>query len=143
MDMKKSVFNGLHYFESGKGEPLVLLHAQGTDSTSFENVIPKLAKHYHVYAVDCFGHGKSLHNPKLYTLKACADAVSDFIREVVKEKCTILGHSSGGLIAAQVAAETNLCKRLILEDPPFFSCEGDRRFSTFNYVDLSTVCHNY
>lgn len=141
--MKKSVFNGLHYFESGKGEPLVLLHAQGTDSTSFENVIPKLAKHYHVYAVDCFGHGKSLHNPKLYTLKACADAVSDFIREVVKEKAVILGHSSGGLIAAQVAAETNLCKRLILEDPPFFSCEGDRRFSTFNYVDLSTVCHRF
>ena len=62
--------NGLHYFEAGKGEPLVLLHAQGTDSTSFESVIPKLAKHYHVYAVDCFGHGKSLHNPKLYTLKA-------------------------------------------------------------------------
>ena len=51
--------NCLHYFESGKGEPLVLLHAQGTDSTSFENVIPKLAKHYHVYAVDCFGHGKA------------------------------------------------------------------------------------
>ena len=135
--------NGIHYFESGKGEPLVLLHAQGTDSTSFENVIPKLSKHYRVYAVDCFGHGKSLHNPELYTLKACADAVSDFIREVVKERAVILGHSSGGLIAAQIAAETNLCKRLILEDPPFFSCEGERRFSTFNYVDLSTVCHRF
>jgi len=135
--------NGLHYFEAGKGKPLVLLHAQGTDSTSFANVIPKLAKHFHIYAVDCFGHGKSLHNPELYTLKACADAVSDFICEVVKEKCTILGHSSGGLIAAQTAAETSLCERLILEDPPFFSCEGDRRFSAFNYVDLSTVCHRF
>ena len=141
--MKEGDIFGLHYYEAGKGEPLVLLHAQGTDSTSFGSVIPKLAKQYHVYAVDCFGHGKSLHNPKLYTLKACAEAVSDFIREVVKEKCTILGHSSGGLIAAQIAAETNLCERLILEDPPFFSCEGERRFSTFNYVDLSTVCHRF
>ena len=141
--MKEGDIFGLHYYEAGKGEPLVLLHAQGTDSTSFENVIPKLSKHYHVYAVDCFGHGKSLHNPKLYTLRACAEAVSDFIREVVKEKCTILGHSSGGLIAAQIAAETNLCERLILEDPPFFSCEVERRFSTFNYVDLSTVCHRF
>ena len=141
--MKEGDIFGLHYYEAGEGKPLVLLHAQGTDSTSFANVIPKIAKHFHVYAVDCFGHGKSLHNPKLYTLKACADAVSDFIREVVKEKCTILGHSSGGLIAAQIAAETNLCERLILEDPPFFSCEGERRFSTFNYVDLSTVCHRF
>ena len=141
--MKEGDIFGLHYYEAGEGKPLVFLHAQGTDSTSFGSVIPKLAKQYHVYAVDCFGHGKSLHNPKLYTLRACAEAVSDFIREVVKEKAVILGHSSGGLIAAQIAAETNLCKRLILEDPPFFSCEGDRRFSTFNYVDLSTVCHNY
>ena len=141
--MKEGDIFGLHYYEAGEGKPLVFLHAQGTDSTSFGSVIPKLAKQYHVYAVDCFGHGKSLHNPKLYTLKACAEAVSDFIREVVKEKCTILGHSSGGLIAAQIAAETNLCERLILEDPPFFSCEGERRFSTFNYVDLSTVCHRF
>ena len=141
--MKEGDIFGLHYYEAGEGKPLVLLHAQGTDSTSFGSVIPKLAKQYHVYAVDCFGHGKSLHNPKLYTLRACAEAVSGFIREVVKEKCTILGHSSGGLIAAQIAAETNLCERLILEDPPFFSCEGERRFSTFNYVDLSTVCHRF
>ena len=141
--MKEGDIFGLHYYEAGEGKPLVFLHAQGTDSTSFGSVIPKLAKQYHVYALDCFGHGKSLHNPKLYTLRACAEAVSDFIREVVKEKCTILGHSSGGLIAAQIAAETNLCERLILEDPPFFSCEGERRFSTFNYVDLSTVCHRF
>ena len=141
--MKEGDIFGLHYYEAGEGKPLVFLHAQGTDSTSFGSVIPKLAKQYHVYAVDCFGHGKSLHNPKLYTLRACAEAVSDFIREVVKDKCTILGHSSGGLIAAQIAAETNLCERLILEDPPFFSCEGERRFSTFNYVDLSTVCHRF
>ena len=141
--MKEGDIFGLHYYEAGEGKPLVFLHAQGTDSTSFGSVIPKLAKQYHVYAVDCFGHGKSLHNPELYTLRACAEAVSDFIREVVKEKCTILGHSSGGLIAAQIAAETNLCERLILEDPPFFSCEGERRFSTFNYVDLSTVCHRF
>ena len=134
---------GLYYSETGKSEPLVLLHAQGTDSTSFESVIPKLARHYHVYAVDCFGHGKSLHDAEKYTLKACADAVADFIREEIGGPATLLGHSSGGLIAAQVAAATDFCSRLILEDPPFFSSEGGRRLSTFNYVDLSSVCHAF
>ena len=141
--MKEGDTFGLHYYEAGKGEPLVLLHAQGTDSTSFESVIPKLAKHYHVYAVDCFGHGKSLHDAERYTLIDCASAVSEFICEVVKEKAILLGHSSGGLIAAQVAATTDLCSRLILEDPPFFSSEGERRLSTFTYVDLSSVCHAF
>lgn len=31
----------------------------------------------------------------------------------------------------------------MLEDPPLFSCQGERRKSTFNYIDLSTVCHEF
>ena len=37
----------------------------------------------------------------------------------------------------------DLCSALVLEDPPFFSCQGERRKSAFNYVDLSTVCHDF
>ena len=33
-------------------KPLVLLHAQGVDSRSFSRVMPKLARDFHVYAVD-------------------------------------------------------------------------------------------
>lgn len=51
--------------------------------------------------------------------------------------------SSGGLIAAYIAAETELCEMLILEDPPFFASQRERRKRTFNYIDLSTVCHTY
>ena len=38
---------------------------------------------------------------------------------------------------------SDLCSALVLEDPPFFSCQGERRKSAFNYVDLSTVCHDF
>ena len=31
----------------------------------------------------------------------------------------------------------------MLEDLPLFSCQGERRKSTFNYIDLSTVCHEF
>ncbi|MDO5410974.1 MAG: hypothetical protein Q4F21_11075 [Lachnospiraceae bacterium] len=47
------------------------------------------------------------------------------------------------MIAAYIAANTQLCEKLILEDPPFFASQGERRKNTFNYVDLSTICHNY
>ncbi len=134
----------LHYYEIGsEGEPLIMIHAQGVDALSYENVWKPLSKSYHIYAVDCPGHGGSTHDSAIYTLKAIGDKMIKFIRELGLSSVTLTGHSSGGLIAAYIAANSDLCKKLILEDPPFFACEGDRRKNTFNYRDLSTVCHNY
>ncbi|WP_166338532.1 alpha/beta fold hydrolase [Xiamenia xianingshaonis] len=128
--------------ENGK-PPLVLVHAQGTDSHSFDRVIKPLSRDFSIYAVDCFGHGKSPHDPALYNVASAGDALVQLIKDVVGRPCALLGHSSGGLIAAYAAGRTDLCKLLVLEDPPFFSSQGDRRKSTFNYIDLSSVCHEY
>lgn len=102
-----------------------------------------LSEKFHIYSVDCYGHGGSIHAPAEYNIKSISYAIIDFIENVINSKVWLLGHSSGGLIAAYIAAETDLCDKLILEDPPFFASQGERRKSTFNYVDLSTVCHNY
>lgn len=135
---------GLRYYEiRNEREPLVLLHAQGVDSASFFGVLPKLAQWFHVYAVDCYGHGGSLHDPARYDVVHIGAAVIAFLRDVVGAPACLLGHSSGGLIAAYVASHSDRCSGLILEDAPFFSCQGERRKETFNYVDLSTVCHRF
>lgn len=134
----------LNYYEIKNDlQPLVLIHAQGVDSASFENVWTKLSEKYHIYAVDCYGHGKSLHDAEKYNIEDIGNAIIQFIKDVVKENVFLLGHSSGGLIAAYIASNTELCKCLILEDPPFFASQGERRKGTFNYVDLSTICHNF
>lgn len=60
----------LKYYEAKNDlQPLVLLHAQGVDSLSFADVIKPLSKQFHVYAVDCCGHGGSLHDPSKYSVK--------------------------------------------------------------------------
>ena len=134
----------LNYYEVKNDlQPLVLLHAQGVDSLSFADVIKPLSKRFHVYAVDCYGHGHSLHDPAQYNVRDIGSAVASLIADVIGGKIWLLGHSSGGLIAAYIAAETDWCERLFLEDPPFFSSQGERRKQTFNYIDLSTVCHEY
>lgn len=134
----------LNYYEiKNKRQPLVLIHAQGVDAASFKNVWRQLSKYYHVFSVDCYGHGESLHNAKQYNLEDIGKAMIRFIEDVIKKKACLLGHSSGGLIAAYIASHTELCSYLILEDPPFFSSQGERRKNAFNYVDLSTVCHNF
>lgn len=42
-------------------QPLILIHAQGVDATSFENVWGKLSKSCHIYSVNCYRHGESVH----------------------------------------------------------------------------------
>ncbi|MEE1219517.1 MAG: alpha/beta hydrolase [Ruminococcus sp.] len=136
-----SILNYYHYGTAK--EKLLLLHAQGTSSLSYSNVIAKLSKHYQVYLVDYYGHGMSSHNPEKYNLVSIGNDIIDFIENVICDNVTVLGHSSGGLIAAYIAANCDKCNKLILEDPPLFSSWGERRYNTYNYKDLSTVCHNF
>ncbi len=145
--LQKSYFaNGiyLNYYEIKNDLPvLLLLHAQGTDAMSYKNVFKELSKKFHIYSIDCPGHGKSDKNKSHYNIVSIGNAIIDFTLNVIGEDFYILGHSSGGLIASYVASKTPTCLGLILEDPPLFSCQGERRFKTFNYLDLSTVCHNF
>ena len=134
----------LNYYQFGTAKAkLLLLHAQGTNSSSYNNVIKKLSKYYQVYMVDYYGHGMSSHNPKKYNLVSIGNDIIDFIENIICDNVAVLGHSSGGLIAAYIAANCDKCNKLILEDPPFFSSWGERRYNTYNYKDLSTVCHNF
>ena len=83
--------SGLQYYEIRNDlKPLVLLHAQAVDSTSFFCVMPKLARHFHVYAVDCYGHGRSLHDASRYNVADIGNAVIDFIWNVVREPACLL-----------------------------------------------------
>lgn len=134
----------LNYYEIKNSLPiLIMLHAQGTNALSYENTFGQLSKHFHVYSVNCPGHGLSEKNKKDYNIVSIGEAVIDFMENLIAKPAFIIGHSSGGLVAAYVAANTKMCVGLILEDPPFFSCQGERRYKTFNYLDLSTVCHQY
>lgn len=134
----------LHYYEVQNDKPaLLLIHAQGSESMSFHGVLCKLSKHYHLYLVDCYGHGKSDQNPLKYNLRSLGEDILAFTQDVIQQPFSVLGHSSGGLIAAYIAANCPVCTKLILEDAPLFSCVGEARYNTFNYVDLSTVCHEF
>src|SRR5690606_4481232 len=94
-----------------------------------------LAKHYHVYAVDCHGHGESDWDPEKYTAKAMAEDFTEFIEVEIGEKTVLSGHSSGGMIAAWIAAHSpDLVLGTVIEDSPFFATEPGRRETTYAWV---------
>lgn len=126
------------------GPPLVLIHGQGTSWRSYQRVLPALARDFHVFAVDVYGHGGSDNVPEKYTANALAEDVRLFIEQVIGQPVVVSGHSSGGLIAAVLAAKAPAWVRgVVLEDPPFFSSVLPRAQKTWNYVDLTTVAHNF
>lgn len=128
----------INYAEGGSADnpSLMLIHGQTMCWEDYSTVLAKLSKSWHVYALDCTGHGKSVHNAELYTCAKTGDVFISFIDEVIGEKCVVSGHSSGGILAAYIAANApESVMGAVLEDPPFFSVRPDEMQNTFVWKD--------
>ena len=122
------------------GIPLLFIHGQEVDWKDYAPVLPELAKYFHVYAVDCYGHGKSSKDPGKYSVEAIGRAFMWFIQNVIKQPVIVSGHSSGGLLAAWLAANApQNIRGAILEDPPLFSTEPGAAQKTFAWQSFRTM----
>ncbi len=136
----------IHYAEGPNNgqKALLMIHGQTAAWQDYKKVLPELSKKWHVFAIDCPGHGKSLHDPTRYFLDSIGNDLSRFISEVIKEKTVVTGHSSGGLISAYLAGTGNkYIVGSLLEDPPVFSTEKEYFPKTFVYHDDYKVMHDY
>ena len=88
-----------YYIEKGTGDPLILLHGNGENCEYFKEQIPAFAEHFHVYAIDTRGHGKTPRGDKPFTIRQFADDLLDFMDQHKIEKAHLLGFSDGGNIA--------------------------------------------
>ncbi len=89
----------LHYTEVGNGEPLMLLHGNGEDSTYFEHQIACFKSAYRVIAIDSRGHGKSPRGTAPLTLRQFARDLADFMDGLGIETAHVLGFSDGANVA--------------------------------------------
>jgi pimeloyl-ACP methyl ester carboxylesterase len=144
---KMADINGGHisYIEGPEAGPaLLLIHGQTGDKYNYAPALPELAKHFHVFAVDCYGHGSSSHDPAKYSNVAQGEDLLAFIKNVIGEPALVSGHSSGGIISAYLAASgSGWVKGVLFEDPPFFTLSLPRTKSTWNWVDLASSTHNF
>jgi pimeloyl-ACP methyl ester carboxylesterase len=111
----------LNYIEQGQGQPLILLHGNGEDTTYFEHQIPYFSKNYYVIAIDTRGHGQSPRGEKPFTIKQFAEDLHDFMDEKSIERAHILGFSDGGNIALTFALKyPERIEKLILNGANLF-----------------------
>jgi pimeloyl-ACP methyl ester carboxylesterase len=129
------------------GPALLLIHGQNAAWEDYASVLPELSKKFHVFAVDCYGHGKSSHDPALYSCEANGKALIWFMENVIGEKCFVSGHSSGGILTAWLAANApEQVKGIVLEDPPLFEVtpqEMQEGKACFAWKDTFETIHSF
>ena len=126
-----------HLFDNGEikmnyavtGSPhkpaIVLIPGQSESWWGYEAAMDLLAEHFHAYAVDLRGQGRSSRTPGRYTFDNMGNDLVRFITWVVGRPCVVAGLSSGGVLAAWLSAYAppGMIRGAYYEDPPLFTCE--------------------
>lgn len=111
----------LHFEECGSGFPLILLHGNGGSCNEFQAQMEPFAAHFHVFAVDTRGHGRSPRGTAPFTLCQFSDDLHSFLLQQGIEKAHILGFSDGGNIALLFALRyPEMVDKLILNGANLF-----------------------
>lgn len=98
----------LHYVERGEGQPLVLLHGDGTMIQDFEvsGLVDMAARDYRVIVFDRPGYGYS-DRPRttLWTPQAQAELLHRALQRLGVRQPIVVGHSWGTLVAVAMALD--------------------------------------
>lgn len=108
----------LHYVERGSGEPLVLLHGNGSMIEDFESsgLIDLAARNYRVIVFDRpgFGHSDRPRNV-VWTPDAQAELIKHALERLDVSNAIVLGHSWGASVAVALALKhPDLIRGLVL-----------------------------
>ncbi|HEV8285770.1 MAG TPA: alpha/beta hydrolase [Chitinophagaceae bacterium] len=110
--------NGLKmYYEiHGAGTPLVLIHGGGsTIQTTFGKILPLLAQHYKVIAVELQAHGHTSDRNTAESFEQDADDVAALLDYLKINKANFLGFSNGGHTAMQIGiSHRDLVNKLVI-----------------------------
>jgi pimeloyl-ACP methyl ester carboxylesterase len=124
----------LHYIERGSGEPLVLLHGNGSMIQDFASsgLLDRAAHKYRVIAFDRPGFGYS-ERPRLtvWTPGVQADLIRKALEQIGISRAIVLGHSWGASVAIALALKyPDLVARLILASGYYYpTVRGDALLS--------------
>jgi pimeloyl-ACP methyl ester carboxylesterase len=96
----------LYYERHGQGTPLVLLHGVlGTIESCFAGLLPALAQHFDVVAVELQGHGRTRDIDRPLTYAGMASDTAALLDVLGIARAHVVGYSMGGAVALQLALD--------------------------------------
>ncbi len=121
---------GVHLHAIHRGSPdapaLVLLHGGGANAHWWDHLAPRLARRFHVVALDFRGHGDSDHPDETY-VGAFNEDLDALLEHLDAAEVILVGHSMGAHIALDRAAEGPGVRALVLVDVAWGSPPGARK----------------
>ena len=127
----------LHYEEAGEGPPLVLLHGIGASRRDWDFNVPAFARAYRVITPDLRGFGLSEKSGN-YGVATFASDVWELLERLGIDRFDLIGHSMGGAVALQMAADQpQRIARLVAADTlPSFQANtfGKRILFAYRYL---------
>lgn len=96
----------MHYVTGGSGTPVVVIHGWPQSWYGWWPIMPALAEHHTVYAVDLPGLGDSTGTPTGYDKATLARYVHTLIADRLKVRdAAVVGHDFGAAVAFQYASQ--------------------------------------
>ncbi len=96
----------MYYEIHGDGNPLVLIHGGGSNiQTTFGRVLPLLAEHHKVIAVELQAHGHTSDRDTPESFRQDADDVTELLSYLKIKKTDFLGFSNGGQTCIQLSLD--------------------------------------
>ena len=116
----------LYYRKSGKGPPLIILHALYGSSDNWVSVARAISSKYTVYLPDLRNHGLSPHSD-IHDYNALSDDIDELADELNLRKFFLAGHSMGGKTALLYAMKwPEKLEGLLIADISPFPAKGIR-----------------
>ncbi len=112
----------IHYNEKGEGSPILLVHDLNVISSSYEwnKLEDELAKNHKVYTIDLLGCGLSDKPAITYTNYTFVQLISDFCKDIIKEKCDVIASNDASSIVIMANHINKVFNKTILINPAEF-----------------------
>lgn len=113
-------FGKICYTKKGSGTPILLIHDLSNTGSSYEfqKLERKLSETHTVYSIDLLGCGQSDKPKIIYTNYLYVQLISDFIKNIIKEKTIIIASRRSCSIAIMNSyIDSDLVEELILINP--------------------------
>jgi magnesium chelatase accessory protein len=104
-----------HVQQMGEGPALLLVHGTGASTHSWREVMPLLAPHYAVTAVDLPGHGFSgAAAAARSSIAGIAASLASLLRTLKVSPAYCVGHSAGAVVICRMALDGSIAPREIV-----------------------------
>ena len=93
----------VHYEVFGHGRPVVFLHGWLGSWRYWFPTMERVAENFRTYSFDFWGFGESRRKSTYESIQNYSDQVIRFLDELGIDRCLLVGHSMGGMVAVKTA----------------------------------------